>query len=107
MRKEFPAKVKVAAFERAGGHCESCTAKLFPGNTEYDHAIPCALGGDNTLDNCRVVCRACHRTKTSGEDIPRIAKGKRVRARHLGAKAKSPRRFKKWRRFDGTIVHAS
>lgn len=28
MRREFTAKVMVAAFERAAGHCESCRAKL-------------------------------------------------------------------------------
>ena len=30
-REEFPDKVKVAAFDRAKGRCEVCTAKLFVG----------------------------------------------------------------------------
>ena len=34
MRNEFPAKVQMAAFERFGGRCEQCTAKLFPGRIE-------------------------------------------------------------------------
>lgn len=87
-RREFPAKVKVAAFERAGGRCEECTARLGPGNVEYDHHIPDGLGGEPVLDNCVVLCRTCHRSKTSTQDVPRISKMKRQRAKHVGARVK-------------------
>jgi hypothetical protein len=43
MRREFKDKVRIAAFERAKGHCESCTARLVVGKFAYDHVIADAL----------------------------------------------------------------
>ena len=108
-RSEFPRKVKAAAFERAKGFCEGCGAKLATGRIEYDHRVPDALGGEPTLDNCVVLCRACHGEKTATGDVPRIAKMKRQRDRHIGAHAsKNPipgGRKSKWKRkLDGTVV---
>lgn len=103
MRREFPAKVKVAAFERAGKQCEVCTAPLYPGKFAYDHITPDALGGEPTLDNCRVICNACHGVKTSRQDVPAIAKADRQRARHLGAKPK-PQRSPWKRKVSGETV---
>jgi 5-methylcytosine-specific restriction enzyme A len=109
-RREFSAKVKVAAFERSGGYCEKCTARLVPGRYAYDHVLPDALGGEPTLANCEVLCDACHGAKTHRDDVPRIAKMKRQRARHIGAEARSPRplpggRKSPWRKkIDGTVV---
>lgn len=88
-RQEFPAKIKVAAFERAGGRCEECTAFLCAGKFDYDHRIPDALGGKPTLDNCVVTCRACHSEKTFKSDIPKIAKTRRIRKREAGIKKRS------------------
>ena len=84
-RREFPAKVRVAAFERARGHCDSCAAPLFPGKFHYDHVIPDALGGEPTLENCEVLCAACHAEKTASCDVPRIAKAKRQQRKNIGA----------------------
>lgn len=84
-RREFPARVRVAAFERANGHCEKCTARLHVGKFHYDHRIPDALDGEPTLENCVVLCVNCHGVKTRGEDVPRIAKAKRQRRKHIGA----------------------
>lgn len=102
MRREFPAKVKVAAFERANGSCEQCTRKLMTGDIHYDHVIPDAMGGEPTLANCAVLCRSCHGAKTSKDDVPAIAKSKRVRRRHVGVKKQ--RTIRAWRKFDGSIV---
>jgi 5-methylcytosine-specific restriction protein A len=105
MRREFPASVRVAAFERAGGSCEKCTAPLVGSNRpQYDHAIPDAVGGEPTLANCLVLCRSCHGRKTSGKDVPEIAKTKRIRAKHLGAAGKPRGGFRGWRKLDGTVV---
>lgn len=90
MRKEFPAKVKLAAWERCGGNCESCHARIL-GRPEYDHVLPDALGGEPTLENCEVLCSKCHRIKTSGADVPRIAKAKRQQRKAIGAWPKSRR----------------
>ena len=85
-RQEFSTKVRALAFERAGGHCEGCTARLMPGRFAYDHILPDALGGEPTLENCAVICRACHDDKTHKADVPRIAKMKRQKSAHLGAR---------------------
>jgi len=103
MRREFSAKTKIEAFKRCGGHCESCTAKLYTGKFDYDHDNPDGLTGDPTLDNCRVLCRSCHSIKTP-HDVATIAKAKRRERRHAGIK--KPRSIKSWRRFSGEIVYA-
>ncbi len=86
MRREFPKQVKRDAFLRANGCCEGngCGARLSIGKYHYDHEIPDALGGEPTLENCLVLCIACHKVKTSGSDVPAIAKTKRIRDRHIG-----------------------
>jgi 5-methylcytosine-specific restriction endonuclease McrA len=96
MRREFTAKVKVAAYERSGGACEACGARLQPGRIHYDHAIPDALGGEPTLANCAVLCTACHKVKTARQDVPSIARAKRLQAKHIGAKPPS-----RWRKPSG------
>ena len=89
MRQEFPTKVKLAAFEACGGRCYHCDIKIRSGNgPHYDHRVPDALGGKPTAENVQVLCKTCHRLKTSSEDVPRIAKAKRVKAGHLNAKDK-------------------
>ena len=54
------------------------------------------------MDNCEVLCMNCDTPQTYQIDLPRIAKAKRIRKKHLGIR--KPRRLTKWRRFDGTIV---
>ena len=110
MRREFPKAVKLAAFQRANGRCEECSARLMVGAFHYDHRVPDALGGEPTLENCRVLCRACHAVKTAAQDVPSIAKAKRNEARHIGAKAPSRtplpfgRRSRFKRKISGEIV---
>jgi 5-methylcytosine-specific restriction endonuclease McrA len=104
MRTEFTKQTKLAAYERAGGRCEVCSAPLIPGCIEYDHIVPCAFGGSADLDNCEATCPACHGIKTTTRDIPAIAKSKRIRLRQAGIR--KPRSMIAWRLFDGTIVRA-
>ncbi|WP_201269096.1 HNH endonuclease [Sinorhizobium meliloti] len=83
--------MRAQAFERCGGLCEKCGARLKVGESEYDHIVPAALGGDATLDNAQVLCIPCHRgvgAKTS-DDIKAIAKTKRNWLKHTGAWPKS------------------
>lgn len=82
-RREFSRKTRREVFLRAGGRCEHCSAKLKVGEGEYDHVIPCEFGGDDTADNCQVLCRVCHKLKTA-KDIGAIRKSDRVRDRHAG-----------------------
>jgi 5-methylcytosine-specific restriction endonuclease McrA len=88
------------AFMRANGHCESCGAHLYVGKFHFDHRIPDAMGGKPTLDNCDVLCRACHSIKTRTKDIPAIAKVKRIHAKHIGAKRAASFRKPPGARFD-------
>lgn len=108
-RRNFPRAVKIAAFERAGGRCEKCSAKLMVGGYHYDHVLPDGLGGMPCLDNCAVLCKACHKAKSANHDVPTMAKADRQKASHLGAKqSRNPMpgsRSSKWkRRMDGTVV---
>ena len=89
MRREFSRKVMSQAFDRSGGHCEICTAKLYPGKFAYDHILPDQMGGEPTLENCQVICTNCHSAKTFGEDIQTIRKSDRVRDKFRGAKRSS------------------
>ena len=103
MRKEFPARVRVAAYERCKGLCEGCGARLMTGAFHYDHVLPDHLGGEPTLKNCQCLCRACHGSKTAGQDVPQIAKAKRQQQAHIGAKTASRNiipgsRNSKWKR---------
>ena len=109
-RKEFSKKVRLEAYQRSGGNCEECSAKLYPGKYDYDHVVPDTMGGLPTLENCRVLCTACHSRKTGTRDAPAIAKSNRVRAKHLGLKVKrgppmpGSRRSKWKRKMDGSVV---
>ena len=95
MRRDCPAKVKAAAFERAAGCCEAikadgarCGLKLQVGRYRYDHILPDWLGGEPTIDNCCVQCSACDTPKTAS-DQTRIAKTKRQKLAHIGARPSS------------------
>lgn len=89
-RQEFSRKVMAAAFQRAGGKCETCGAHLRPGKFQYDHILPDVLGGEPALENCRVLCTPCHAGKTA-DDVRRTRKADRQRDRHIGAMKKSRR----------------
>ncbi len=95
-RLEFTKATMRSALERAGIKCEAtgprygleegkrCNADLAKG-VNFDHAVPAALGGDNSLENCMAVCIACHRFKTAN-DVAQIAKAKRQRDYDTGVK---------------------
>ena len=91
-RREFSRKVKQAAYERAAGKCERCSAVLKPREGEVDHILPDILGGEPVLANAMVLCRQCHKDKTA-IDIQRTRKADRQRDKATGAirpKAKIP-----------------
>ena len=81
------------AFERAGGHCEGCTARLTVGKFAYDHVVPDALGGEPILTNCAVLCTNCHGAKTAKGDVPRIAKAVRTYRKNINARPRPKHRW--------------
>lgn len=106
-RTEFPAAVRLAAWRRCKGKCERCTAPLVPGKFVYDHDLPDYFGGTPTLDNCVVACDGCDSVKTYTQDIPAIAKSKRIERKHAGIK-KRPSSLRatglKWSNAQGRFV---
>lgn len=76
MRREFTKSVKRDAAARCGGRCEACGKRLRFGDYHYDHDLPDFLGGEPTLENCRVLCIDCHKAKTREVDTPRIVKSR-------------------------------
>jgi hypothetical protein len=99
-RKEFSAKVKAAALRRCmlGGskpgvpQCEGCGVDLSPRTgTIFEHVTADGLGGEPTLENCKVHCFTCAEIKTLTEDNPRMAKADRVfKAQHGLKRRKGP-----------------
>ena len=84
-RAEFSKRTKIEAFAIAGGRCQcGCGSKLTPGEVEYDHRIPAAIGGSNDLNNCVVMRKKCHRQKTTDKDIPEISKSQRIAEKAMG-----------------------
>ena len=83
-RKDFPRKVKAAAFKRAAGHCERCKAALKPGEAEVDHILEDGLGGEPVLSNAQVLCKPCHKLKTA-DGIRKMRQADRRRDKASGA----------------------
>ena len=60
-RLEFSSTVKNDVRKRAKNRCERCGIDFdeeFVG--EFHHIIPLVYGGENTVDNCSLLCRVCH-----------------------------------------------
>jgi len=110
-RQIFSTSFRLNLFLKRKGTCASCSQKIDAGKAwDIDHIIPLALGGTNEPKNLQILCKPCHQSKTSQSDIPRIAKTKRLKARHLGAKSPSTcpipgsRRSPWKRKLDGSVV---
>src|SRR4051812_9422650 len=88
-RKEFPQAVRKAAFRRCCRdgipYCEGCGNQL-RGTPIYEHDQPDGLGGEPTLENCKVHCKTCADVKTFTQDNPRMAKADRVLKANYGLK---------------------
>jgi 5-methylcytosine-specific restriction protein A len=90
MRREFPKQVKRDALKRAAGKCEGKDCNFPTGvKFHFDHDIADGLGGEPTLENCKVLCHACHADKTRKHDVPLIAKVKRISDKHNGIRKPS------------------
>lgn len=111
-RRHIGPRERLAIFHAAGGVCHICSQVIDPVRDAYDieHVIPLAMGGDEESgsDNLQPAHAVCHATKTV-EDFSRIAKAKRVEAKHVGArKPRSPLSHPTLKRkVDGTVVRRS
>jgi 5-methylcytosine-specific restriction endonuclease McrA len=90
-RKAFPKSVKAAVLKRSGGSCEAygCT------NTgrDFDHIKAVAVGGESTLENCRLLCRSCNAAKGI-EEAEAAAKADRQGGRSGQTKRRKDRKAK-------------
>lgn len=82
-RREFPQAVRKAALKRctrdSKPHCETCDTELDERTgIIFEHVIPDGLGGEPTLENCKVHCKTCADIKTHTEDNPRMRKADRT-----------------------------
>ena len=84
-RKEFSKATKARRFEHCEGLCEMCGAKLHVPQFDYHHACEDMLDGGNAFENCRVICKTCHKVQTKSR-APVLAKVKRVFEKHVGIK---------------------
>ena len=109
-RRRTPAQ-REAICSAHGWLCGLCGAPIKPPHDKWalDHIIPLAGGGEDTDDNLHPVHVRCHAEKTL-DDVKRIAKGKRVRAKHIGTASPTSRpmpgsRRSRWKRkFNGEVV---
>lgn len=60
-RERIPEDVKIAVWRRDGGACASCGSRT---SLEYDHIVPVARGGSNTVRNIELLCESCNRKKS-------------------------------------------
>lgn len=74
--------------------CQMCRQPTDERGFDLDHHIPLEIGGDDSDDNLRPLCRPCHRLKTKG-DASDIAKAKRREAKDNGSFARGGRGFPK------------
>ena len=87
-KRQIPAAVKRAVYERDGGRCRyedamgrRCTARQ---GLEYHHRRPFAHGGDHSVDNVALACK-CHNAYLAEIDYGReaIARHRRSATRRL------------------------
>lgn len=90
IRRHISTTERERIWERFKRTCQMCFQPTDGRGFDLDHHIPLEIGGDDTEANLRPLCRPCHRLKTAG-DMTDIARAKRRRARHIGAKAPSSR----------------
>lgn len=110
MRKRRTPQQREAICVAHAWKCGLCPATIDPVREKWalDHIIPLAAGGTDEDDNLHPVHVRCH-TKKTEDDIRRISKIRRVRAKHLGTKIKSGRplpgtKRSGWKkRMDGTV----
>ena len=102
-RKPLSPMRKLALFEREAGRCHICEQKIFGKEWDVEHVIPLALGGADDESNMKPAHRLCHAPKTV-DDVRRIAKAKRMAAKHVGIRKQSKWQTKFKKKMNGEVV---
>jgi len=80
---------RLRIFEAGKGICYLCDHCIHVGEKwDVEHIVPLALGGADDVTNMAPAHKACHAPKTAA-DFGRIAKAKRMKARHIGIRKRS------------------
>lgn len=95
--RQIPAHVKREVWERDGGRCtfagtdgHRCTCRE---RIEFDHRVPVAKGGESTVENVRLLCRAHNQYEADRVLGESFMRGKRAWASgKAGARRMVPRR---------------
>ncbi|UEA58574.1 HNH endonuclease [Gordonia otitidis] len=66
-------RLRRAVIVRDGNRCAQCGADGRIHRLDLDHIINVKRGGQDTLDNARLLCHACHKPKTQAEARAGIA----------------------------------
>jgi 5-methylcytosine-specific restriction enzyme A len=110
-RRHLSTRERLRLFTLHGGICHFCERAIdgTRDRWEVSHVIPYELTRDESDANMQPAHYACHREHTAKVDQPRIAKAKRVAAKHIGAhKSRSTlagSKASRWKRkLDGTVV---
>lgn len=87
--RRIPVDVQRAVWQRDGGQCtfvgrtgRQCTARAW---LEFHHTVPFALGGEASVDNVRLLCRAHNQQQAKRDFGPRDAPRVRETAPMYGA----------------------
>jgi 5-methylcytosine-specific restriction endonuclease McrA len=100
-RKRRNAKTRLRIFLAHNGTCHVCGGKISVGEAwDLDHVIPLALYGEDEEHNLAPAHRkGCHGGKTAEQDVPAIARAKRLEAAHLGIKRPSSLKGQGFKRY--------
>ena len=63
--RHIPREVMLKVVRRDGQVCQECGKNVRDDELQFDHIIPHDKGGPVTVDNLRVLCAECNRTKGS------------------------------------------
>lgn len=105
-RRSLTAQQKAKLFLDRGGRCHRCKRRLGPSDKwTVEHFQALQNGGTNEWSNLAVCCAWCFQPKNA-EDAKKAAKTRAVATKHVVPKSerRSPRGFRGWRRFDGSLV---
>lgn len=83
MRRRRSDQARRAIWLRFNKTCQMCFQPTDERGYDLDHRIPLEIGGDDSDENLRPLCRPCHRLKTKG-DVADIGKARRREDRHTG-----------------------
>ena len=60
--RHIPASIREKIWNRDAGRCVICGSTV---DIEYDHMIPFSRGGSHSVNNIRILCKKCNRSRSN------------------------------------------